>query len=634
MPTTIAPEPVTQASCGTSTTARTGVESRGGSVAFWMVLLAVTAAGAAYAYVHLKNGWIAGDDGFLAQCALRVFRGELPHRDFHDNYTGGLSMYHALWFHIFGVNLVAMRYAVFVVMVPWIAAVYYIATRFAAAFAAGAVTLLAIAWSLPTYPAAMPSWYNLFFATFAAAALLRFVDVGTRRWLLVAGVCAGVSCTVKIIGVYSVAAILLFFIFREQSEAASRTESGGQSSTAYRGFVVSGLVLFLALLLWMMHRQLGSGELYHFFLPAAAMVALLLWREARILGAGSRERFMALLRMALPFALGFALPVGLFLAPYVLSHSVGALLTGASGGVENVMSSPRRPVIPEDGLFYVWPLYALMAVALKRERAWGTTLNVIIAAGLAAILFFMRPKIMVAFVAWRSALMIGPVVVLLAVWFFARRKDFASLLTKKAEQGTFLLAALAGLCSLVQFPVAFPVYVCYFAPLTALTLFAVVSVSDRCRCKPFFAQLLIFYLAFAVFFVSVRAMYLNAFSYEPKLRAFHLPRAQGLRAHDADYVEDAVAAILAHAQDGPMLAAPEGAELYFLTDLRNPTDDDRRVTPQALERAIQDPNLKVMVVKHAFHFPASKLTPEELSEIAARFPNWTNIGVYEIHWRP
>ncbi|MGZ7030274.1 MAG: hypothetical protein ACXVG9_13200, partial [Terriglobales bacterium] len=65
MSATIAREPVAQASCVTSTTARTGVEPRGGSVAFWMVLLAVTAAGAAYAYVHLKNGWIAGDDGFL-----------------------------------------------------------------------------------------------------------------------------------------------------------------------------------------------------------------------------------------------------------------------------------------------------------------------------------------------------------------------------------------------------------------------------------------------------------------------------------------------------------------------------------------------------------------------------------------
>jgi hypothetical protein len=275
-----------------------------------------------------------------------------------------------------------------------------------------------------------------------------------------------------------------------------------------------------------------------------------------------------------------------------------------------------------------------MAVALKREKPWNAAVNVLIAAGLAAILFFMRSRIMVAFVAWRSALMIGAVVVLLAVWFLARQRDFAGALSPQAEQGVFLLTALAGLSSLVQFPVAFPVYMCYFAPLTALTLFAVVSVSNRCCCKLFFAQLLAFYLAFAVFFVGVRAMYLNAFSYEPKLQAFHLPRARGLRVHDASMVERAAESIVRLAQNGPILAAPECGEMYFLTDLRNPTDDDRRVTPQDFDRVVQDPRLKVFVVKHDFHFPASSLSPGELSEIGRQFPNVNSIGNYEIHWRP
>jgi hypothetical protein len=253
-----------------TTTVKTSSESRGQSSArkFWIVLLAVTAIGSAYAYAHLKSGWIAGDDGFLAQCALRVLRGELPHRDFRDNYTGGLAIYHALAFRIFGVQLVALRYAVVVVMVPWIAAVYYVASRFASAVAAGAITLLAVAWSLPTYPAAMPSWYNLFLATFGAAALLRFVEVGTWRWLFLAGLCGGVSCAIKIIGVYYVAAVLLFLIFREQSAASARAHEPGPRTRAYPAFIAGGLFLFLGLIVWTLRHQLGSGELCDLLAPA------------------------------------------------------------------------------------------------------------------------------------------------------------------------------------------------------------------------------------------------------------------------------------------------------------------------------------------------------------------------------
>ena len=116
-------------------------------------------------------------------------QGQLPHRDFAEIYTGGLSMIHALAFRVFGVNLMSLRICVFLFFLAWIPAVYYIALRFTSALGAGVVTLLAVAWSYPNYPAAMPSWYNLFFATFGAAALLRYLEVRRARWLFVAGVC-------------------------------------------------------------------------------------------------------------------------------------------------------------------------------------------------------------------------------------------------------------------------------------------------------------------------------------------------------------------------------------------------------------------------------------------------------------
>src|SRR6202043_2747596 len=108
-------------------------------------------------------------------------------------------------FRVFGVNLMSLRICVFLFFLAWLPALYYVLLRFTSPITAGALTLLAIVWSYPNYPAAMPSWYNLFFATFGAAALLRYLEVRSRRWLFIAGLCGGISILIKVIGFYYIA---------------------------------------------------------------------------------------------------------------------------------------------------------------------------------------------------------------------------------------------------------------------------------------------------------------------------------------------------------------------------------------------------------------------------------------------
>ncbi len=72
--------------------------------------------------------------------------------------------------------------AVFCLFVAWVPVVFYLASSFASPITAGAATLLAVAWSLPNYPTPMPSWYNLFLATFGAAAIFRYLETGRKRW--------------------------------------------------------------------------------------------------------------------------------------------------------------------------------------------------------------------------------------------------------------------------------------------------------------------------------------------------------------------------------------------------------------------------------------------------------------------
>ncbi len=63
-----------------------------------MVLAVVLAVAGIYAGFHIGRGWAPSDDGALSQSALRVMQGQLPHRDFAEIYTGGLSFIHALAF--------------------------------------------------------------------------------------------------------------------------------------------------------------------------------------------------------------------------------------------------------------------------------------------------------------------------------------------------------------------------------------------------------------------------------------------------------------------------------------------------------------------------------------------------------
>ena len=75
-----------------------------------------------------------------------------------------------------------------------------------------------VSWSYPNYPAAMPSWYNLFLLPLARRHCCAIWRSRTRRWLFVAGVFGGISLLIKIIGADHIAGVRLFLAFVEQGE--------------------------------------------------------------------------------------------------------------------------------------------------------------------------------------------------------------------------------------------------------------------------------------------------------------------------------------------------------------------------------------------------------------------------------
>ena len=197
----------------------------------------------------LGRGWIPHDEGLLAQSAERVLNGQIPHRDFDEPYTGGLTYLNAAAFLIWGVNLMSMRFMLFVFFAAWVPTFYYCATRILSPISAGAVTLAAVAWGPPNYAAALPSWYNLFFATAITAAVFRFLEVRLSAWLFIAGLLAGISFLFKSVALYSIASVFLFLLFYESTEAGAQVAGTKTHSKPHFTLVIGVLGLFGAAIL-------------------------------------------------------------------------------------------------------------------------------------------------------------------------------------------------------------------------------------------------------------------------------------------------------------------------------------------------------------------------------------------------
>jgi hypothetical protein len=602
------------------------------------VLVVVVALAGIYAGLHLASGWVPADEGTLGQSALRVMQGQLPHRDFTEIYSGGLSMIHALAFRAFGVNLMSLRLCVFLFFLAWIPAVYYIALRFTSALSAGLITLVAVAWSYPNYPAAMPSWYNLFFATFGAAALLRYLDARKVRWLFLAGVCGGVSILIKVIGAYYIAGGLLFLAFLEQSDHQNdghdpKATANAAGAIPYRLFSVSSLLLFLATVVYVFHARLGPGELYHFVLPSAALVALILFGERNARATGAGERFRNLLRLVLPFCLGVLSPVIVFLLPYARSGGVRQFFSGVASSAiaRSVGLGVLRPVSIENSV-YALVLAGLIAAAMYWREFQGKLVGAGVALGLAVLILKASTSGGIVTGVWYSVATLTPLVVLLgAAVVLAAGKWVGP--SKLQQHRAMVLISLAAVCGLVQYPFAAPIYLCYALPLTLLAAVATISIAKKQPGTYVLSAVAVFYLLFGVVMLVPDHVYELTHKVGP-MQELHLERAGGLQIEYAANFADLIHLLQQHAPNGLMYAGNDCPELYFLSGLKNVTHDDGGAPAEEVLRALQSNELKLVVINESPFFPSARMGPEVRAEVERKFPESQRAGIFHVYWRP
>jgi hypothetical protein len=576
---------------------------------------------ALYAWHRLDHGWIPHDEGTLAQSAERVLGGQLPHRDFDDVYTGGLSYLGAAAFRVFRTNLFSLRLPLFGFFLLWVPAVYYIATRFAGPAIAGLVAALGAAWSIPQYSAAMPTWYNLFFATFGTAALLRHLETGHRRWLVAAGLAGGLSCLVKIVGLFYVAAVLLFLVYRE-----SLLDGPSAARPRWRAYPVAigaALTVFVALLFWLVHTQLAVPEIVQFVVPGVALAAFVA-REAARTEAPAGRRWTRLLALLAPFAAGMAIPLVVFLLPYFLSDSVTALWHGVFVAPFRRLDFAARRLPGTATLLGAVPVALLLGVLpLGRVPARRVVMGILLLA-LIAFLILSRHAV------WYSIRPLLPLVVLVGIWLLARRGEAEAIAPLRRQQLLAVLA-VAALGSLVVFPFSRPIYFFYIAPLAALAVLAVVASRPLpTEGKTLAGATLGLYLLFSV--VNTHP------SREPVQRLAFARGGLVVGVRDAARYDSLVTLIRAHASGAYGYAAPDCPQVYFLAGLRNPTrtifeflSDSGGGTARVLH-ALDEHAVPVMAINRQPLF-SGPLPSDLLDSLTARYPQADTLDQFVVRWR-
>ncbi len=595
-------------------------------------------AAAIYFHSLAFRGWIHHDEGLLAHSAERVLDGQLPHRDFDEVYSGGLSLLHALAFKLWGTQLSSIRIMLLVFSVVFVATVYAVAARIVSPWVAALVTCLCAVWSVPNYFAGLPSWYNLFLATFGIWTLMRYLDSRRAGWLVAAGAFGGLSLTVKIIGAYYVPAVLLFLVDCERR--TSQETPGEQRSRGYWLFVTASLALFVAAIIRLVMPHLDAMAVLIYVAPATVLAIYLSASEWQSGHGPLTARLAALARLLIPFALGVCVPVGVFLVPYLATGAIEDLYRGVFVLPQRRLTAAAMPLPGMVSALAVLPYAGLLIVPMfwriGRERLVVPILATVLLGWLVLCGYDGSAYRLV----WYSARPLVPVLAVTTAVLLARETRAGRLPPTRGSE-VLLLAAMAATLSLVQYPYASGIYFCYVAPIVALAIVSVVAAQPS---APRLLHLCVlgFYLLFAVVWLNTNFVRVANVQYMPVEQDRLLSGNRGgirVQEVERDMYAALVREVQAHSAAGSYIyAAPDCPEVYFLAARKNPTrtlydmfDDPHERTERLI--ATMDQHAVTTVVVNRFPEFSAPITGVLADGIKSRFTNARPIGRFVVLWR-
>jgi hypothetical protein len=579
---------------------------------------ALVVAGCLYLTAFVARGWMPHDEGMLGQTAERVLHGAIPHTDYEEPYTGGLSWLYAAVFKLSGTDLVNVRWMLLALACLTLVLCYVLARRWLRPAGAALATWLALVWSFPNYFAGLPSWWLLACALCCTWAFVRYVDTGRLHHVAAAGLAAGVAVAIKQTGVY--VAVALF------SAIAYAT-----APLLIRRLAAVAAVLFAAAIL---RPRLFDAEGLYLFAPVLACAAALFVRGTP--GAAERSShepspvraWLAPLAMA---ALASLPPLLILLTPYIVNGRLADFVNGALLAPQRRIAFASMPMPAAWRIVFAVPLVALVFLAPGRWpfvasrarmlRIWVVAIAIPLAATVSTSAYQ---------TIWQSGRAFGAVLPIGICWWIAARG-----VAPRERAVLFMSASMLAWLSLNQFPFAAPIYFMYVAPLAVIALVAVAARTGALRQWTMVPAAATFIL-FGV--LSANRGYIQDLGNEHVHRHFDspldLPRAHlRVSAGDAFVYRTLVAEIEHRLRGGDLVAGPDCPEVFFLAGLTNPSGSAFEFLSDAEDEGRQRwLTAQVVVVNHEPWF-SPRVSGPLVDDLRREYPNGQKVGQFEIRWR-
>jgi hypothetical protein len=606
-----------------------------------IALLGVLVICAGYLFVLGPRDWIPHDDGAMGHAAERVLQGEIPHRDFNEPYTGGLTYLHAAAMHFLGVELVVMRWVLFAFSLAFLAAFYRIAARIASPALASIATMVAFAWSLPNYFAPVPSWYNLFFATFGTLALFRFIEMPQRRWLVIAGAMGGLSVLCKIVGLYYFAAVFLVLLFCEQDSVAE-AQPAARPSRLFVLTSVLGLLAFAAVVIGLVSSRLTAVSLLLFIVPACSVAAFLGLRAWRLPNHDAGPRLSSLFANIAFVCASAAVVIAAYLAVHFATSSLGDFWQGTVSVVLRRLDYTGAPLPSAVTVLAAlpWALVFFWGTSGRAVREPWPVIGLVGLLGVVALFHGGNPQ--VYRLAWYAVRPLVPIVVVAGCLLLR------GTLPEPANRNSgylLILTAMTSLLGLVQFPFSGGIYFCYVAPMIVLLALYVTRLSSGVPLRSLTVLVGVF-SGFALIWLHSGSTYMLGYGYHRVHATTPLDPARGgilVRERDALLYRELTERIQRHTDaDAYIYAAPDMPQVYFLSGRRNPTrtffesTDADYFDPAARDQRIMkqleahDVAFAVLGGRSEFARPPS---PTIMAFLRERLPNEERVAGYLVRWR-
>jgi hypothetical protein len=608
-------------------------ESNSASPPWLTMLLGLLAVGISglVTFDRLDSGWIPHDEGQLGQAATRILDGQLPHRDFDDMYTGGLSYLNAFSMQSFGENSLSMRWMLFAWFLPFAAACFWIFKQFANATVAAVLTVLACVWSVPMYPAPMPSWYLLFLATGALAALLRTTQTNSRIWIFLAGLLMGAAVLFKINGIFTLAAGLLFLLDRSQRMTLAGTTASKTTTGINRlpmSWIVIGLLAMAGSLAFAFVNKFDYlMQSIHFVAPFLTIIGFAILQEYRWRGDWS-QRLPLVMKDVIALLLGFAIPLAGLFAYFASQDALEPLLEGMFVAPTKRIEGASSPFPALGTMLLSVPLALLLFPSLWLQAAKlrglderkldNTICLIVVVAGILLLAF--RESSAAFLLSAFSIRHIGPFLTLGCLYLLWRNeKQFDG----EKLQGFYLATVIAFFASLIQYPYAAMIYFFYAAPLFVIAGVVATRMQPWIPKRSLVAAAVVLVLFTIVRFHSVEPVTsLSPTFHEPVADTIESGRCPlVIRDSQARIFNQLIDAIESRTDAGDVIhAMPDAPEVAYISN-RIPFGrtmyeffaDPASQTPDGLRKGLQEADAKLLVIKENPSF--SKPVTSELLDI-------------------